>query len=199
MTRDTNHPHPHQIGVTLLELLVALAITAAITVAVTATASSAVRSLDTSLRFDEELENRHVLQYLRTQISLAFPYSEEVRNLQAVVRFGGHPDELDFVAYSEGKHEQPGLYLIRLFKEEDALVMERRPFNKNNVATRRKLIENVSGLQFSYYGNDIDRGSVGEWVDAAALPYLVRIKIERTNHSRDMVLIAPIHMQHAPG
>ena len=182
-------------GFTLLELLAGMAIFALIAGTAYAALSSASRiweTLDARSRADGEA--RLAIDYLRRQLAKAFPLAVPSGD-RWQVRFEGGDRHVIFVVegsrhvglggfYQMTVHHNaasspPGIDLV-LQHADDGLLMDEIG-EIRETALRRVLLEDITGVEFTYFGRhdrNEEPGWYSEWRDMQMLPDLVRLRLK---------------------
>lgn len=184
-------PDRRQAGLTLVELLVALALLGLIVAAVGGALGVGLaggRALDQRV---ERLEETRLAQAaLRRLLEGARPVAWRDGRSTAV-GFSGGRERLDFIATLPGWPGRGGLHLLRLARDGDRLVLLNRitageapgfDFSENTATSL--LMEGVRSVRLSYFGaRAADRAARwhDDWRDAATLPRLVRLDVERAD------------------
>jgi general secretion pathway protein J len=193
----TTPDRPAESGFTLLELLVVTVVFGLLTTALWEGLSIGTRGWSQGQRlYDSTAELQGMEDALRRVIARAEPSDSGLPP-----SFGGLPDRLRLIAWlpqDGGWHRdiEAGLGL----NARHELVLRWRPFRRaacvgDDVSFREEVLAgNVRSVTFSYYGR---KGDVHVWQDgwtAAALPLLVRVRIDFIDGARTWptILVRPL-------
>ena len=179
-------------GFTLLELLVGMTIF----VLIAGTAYSALRSatriwetVDAQSRADGEA--RHALEYLRRQVSTAFPLaiptedgwrlwfkgeSDRIVFLVEGSRHVGLSGLYQMIVYHNTQADRPSVDLVLQYVDERLQIGEVRAH-----ALRWVLIEDIEEVEFAYFGaHDQDDEPIwySQWRNLQVPPKLVRLRVQ---------------------
>ena len=123
---------------------------------------------------------------MRRHLGTARPV-QWVQNRKTRVAFHGEQDRVDFLAVMPAWPDRAGLYMVRLAREDDRLVLVRRivsaddtAFHFDEAAERTVLADGVAGLGFHYFGRaaGVRRGGWHPaWREETALPRLVTMEV----------------------
>ena len=175
-------------GFTIIEVLVGLTLLGALVAVLTGALRLGLLGRETVDARAEWLDEVRVTQtFVRQYIEIARPLSW-VRNRRTEAAFEGEREAVSFIAAMPGWQNPAGLYLVRIAREGDKLVMTRRVtsggtdgFDFSDDAESTILATGVARLNFSYYGvtpplDDAPRWH-DEWQGQASKPLLVRLKL----------------------
>lgn len=179
-------------GFTLLELMVAMTLVSMLLSMIYASFSVVVRSWDGIDRVSTDNEEMRVFQtFLQQKLSMARPLiSHQSEN--AGLLFSGANNSLSFTATSPAHmQDRDGLYNYTLETRQEnsgtILEMYYESIKPDSVVNRQadqgiKLLDNISSVDFSYFGKPQGKGKTGwhsEWSSSFKLPSMVRIRVRR--------------------
>ncbi len=188
-------------GFTLIEVLVGLTLLGALVAVLTGALRLGLQGRETVDARAEWLDEVRVSQtFVRQYIEAARPFSW-VRDRRTEVAFEGLRESVSFVAAMPGWQTPGGLYLVRIAREGDKLMLTRRitsgetdGFDFSAEAERTILATGIARLEFSYYGGATPLDGTPRWHDQwqgqAATPRLVRLDITYRDGVRWPVLVA---------
>ena len=188
-------------GFTLIEVLVGLTLLGALVAVLTGALRLGLLGRETVDARAEWLDEVRVTQtFVRHYIEAARPFSW-IRDRRTEVAFDGEPEAVSFVAAMPGWQNPGGLYLVRIAREGDKLVMTRRitsggtdGFDFAQDAERTILVTGIARLGFSYFGAAPPLDETPRWHDQwrgqAATPRLVRLDLTHRDGGRWPVLVA---------
>lgn len=182
-------------GLTLIEVLVGLALLGALVAVLSGALRLGLLGRETVEARAEWLDEVRVTQtFIRRYIETARPVAW-FRDRRSVIAFDGDRETVSFMATMPGWRNAGGLYLIRIAREGDRLVMTRRitsggsdGFDFTDNAESTTLATGVARLVFSYYGRTppLDETSRwhDEWRNQASAPELVRLDLDYSDPAR---------------
>ena len=188
-------------GFTLIEVLVGLTLLGALVAVLTGALRLGLQGRETVDGRAEWLDEVRVSQtFVRQYIEAARPFSW-VRDRRTEVAFEGLRESVSFVAAMPGWQNPGGLYLVRIAREGDRLMMTRRitsgetdGFDFAQDAERTILATGIARLDFSYFGGAKPFDETPRWHDQwqgqAATPRLVRLDLTYRHGNRWPVLVA---------
>jgi general secretion pathway protein J len=179
-------------GFTLVEVILAMALLATIMVLLYAGLTFALKSWDAGDANGRNVADRRLGEnFMRRELTELFPMRWK-NATQLKFAFEGEKDHVKFVSARAPGIQQGGMSLVGLeLRETDRkrdLVMRRAlpddaalDFGPLDKAEPTLLVANVDSITFSYFGSEndfIEAKWTDKWEFAAALPYLVRIKVK---------------------
>lgn len=182
-------------GLTLIEVLVGLALLGALVAVLSGALRIGLLGRETVDARAGWLDEVRVTQtFIRRYIETARPVGW-LRDRRSVVAFDGEREGVSFVATMPAWRNAGGLYLVRIAREGDQLVMTRRitsggtnDFDFTANTERTILATGVARLHLSYFGHTppIDETSRWheEWQDQASTPGLVRLDLDYTDPAK---------------
>lgn len=178
-----------QSGLTLIEVLVGLALLGALVAVLSGALRLGLLGRETVDTRAEWLDEVRVTQtFIRRYMETARPLTW-FRDRRTVVAFDGEREVVSFVAAMPGWRSPGGLYLVRIAREGDRLVLTRRitsggteGFDFTNHAERTVLATGVAAVNFSYSGRPPTGGGTPRWQELwrkrASLPELVGLDLD---------------------
>ncbi len=188
-------------GFTLIEVLVALTLLGALVAVLAGALRLGLLGRETVDARAEWLDEVRLTQtFVRQYIEAARPFSR-VRGRRTEVVFHGEREAVSFVAAMPGWKNPGGLYLVRIAREGDRLMLTRRitsgetdGFDFSADAERTILATGIARLEFSYFGGIPPLDETPRWHDQwrgqAATPRLVRLDLTNRHGERWPVLVA---------
>lgn len=176
-------------GLTLVEVLVGLALLGALVAVLSGSLRLGLLGREAVDARAEWLDEVRLTQsFMRQYIETARPVVW-FRDRRSVMAFDGGREAVSFIATMPGWRHAGGVYLVRIARQGDRLVMTRRitsgatdgfDFSENAEAT--VLATGIARLRFSYFGIAPPQGGPpgwhDEWRDQAAAPRLVRLDLD---------------------
>jgi general secretion pathway protein J len=185
-----------QLGFTLLELLISITLLGMILVLLFGGLRLGVRSWDA---VQEQVDNlntvRSVESFLRSEMSLAFPYRWKGLKGQRIA-FSGTRNQVSFVAQLPSRIGDGGLYVVslelersgkekRLLWRQTPLSSEMQDFSALGQSPATVLasteLSTVEDIWLSYFGRETEKAApvwMHEWASDARLPTLIRIQVK---------------------
>lgn len=193
-------------GFTLIEVLVSLTLLGALVAMLSGALRLGLIGRETVDGRAEWLEDVRISQtFVRQYIEAARPFSWVI-DRRTEVAFEGSIESVSFVAAMPGWQSPGGLYLVRIAREGDRLILTRRitsgevaGFDFSSDVERTILATGIARLDFSYFGDappfDGTPGWRDEWRGRAATPRLVRLEVAFGDGGRDrwpVLVVAPM-------
>ena len=193
----------HQRGFTLMEMTIALVVSALLVSLAYGALRIGVRGWEAAnTRVDQVDTMRVGWQFLHQALSntraVADPLGEHKHTL-----FDGAAARLKFVADMPSYLGLGGLYVVELIREEDnegarlllrrTLLSEYRQKNTKNRPQQAVLVDELQGIDISYFGRLNDAGLAGwqqRWTNQRHLPTLIRIEVRQENGRHWPLLVA---------
>lgn len=182
-------------GFTLIEVLVGLTLLGALVAVLSGALRLGLQGRETVDARAEWLDEVRITQtFVRQYIETARPFSW-VRDRRTEVAFEGLRESVSFVAAMPGWQNPGGLYLVRIAREGDRLMLTRRitsgetdGFDFTADAERTVLATGIGRLDFSYFGAAPPFDETPRWHDQwrgrAAMPRLVRLDLSYRDGGR---------------
>lgn len=182
-------------GLTLIEVLVGLVLLGALVAMLSGALRLGLLGRETVDERAEWLDEVRVSQsFIRRYIEAARPVVW-VNERRLIAAYDGRRETVSFMATMPGWRHGGGLYLVRIGREGDALVMTRRitsggnsGFDFTEESERTILASGVARLEFSYFGqtppNDETPRWHDEWRDQTLAPKLLRLELDYLDPAR---------------
>lgn len=182
-------------GLTLIEVLVGLVLLGALVAMLSGALRLGLLGRETVDERAEWLDEVRVSQsFIRRYIETARPVVW-VNERRLIAAYDGRRETVSFMATMPGWRHGGGLYLVRIGREGDALVMTRRitsggnsGFDFTEESERTILASGVARLEFSYFGqmppNDETPRWHDEWRDQTLAPKLLRLELDYLDPAR---------------
>ena len=199
-----------QSGFTLIELMVSLVLVGLIVAFLAGAVRTGLLSADmVDKRVERISEVRAAHGLIRRRLETALPVSwSEQQTVTAA--FEGASESLAFVTVMPPWPGRGGPHLVRLAKEGDTLVINRRitsgdlqSFDFSRDAERTVLVRGVNRVRFAYFGPSARQEEAKwhpTWTQRSGLPRLVRLAIEFADGDRGAwpQLVVPLMIEPAP-
>jgi general secretion pathway protein J len=188
-------------GFTLLEMLIGLSLLGLLLILVYASLSIGVRAWDSGdKRVGEASHQRIVHAFLRRELAQVFPV--RWRGIaEPKIAFEGEKTTLRFVTtlnlgagFRDGGLQWGELYVANdgegderhraLFLKREAFDLRAKDWEGLGDAKPIRLVEKVSGIEFSYFGaeaDNLDPKWTSEWKNPQRLPLLIKLAIKSAN------------------